>query len=84
MGCGMWDVADVSLESGYDRAQDELLLTEYLLRQPNETDWKRFKANKVYVDYLWTLWGKARVPYEGEKMEQHALERYLRMKENMA
>ena len=39
--------------------------------------------SKVLIDYLWSLWGKARFVYDGEEMEQHSLERYLRMKENM-
>lgn len=84
MNDGMWDVSDVSIEAGYDRALDEMLLTEYLGRKPNVTDWKHFLANKIYVDYLWTLWAKTRVPYAGRPMEDWAVERYARMKENLA
>jgi len=35
------------------------------------------------VDYLWTLWAKARVPYAGQAMEDWAVERYARMKDNI-
>ena len=40
-------------------------------------------ANKLYLDYLWTLWGKTRVPFSGDEMEQYALDRYMRLKINL-
>lgn len=83
MNDGMWDLADVSVEADYDVQQDELLLNAYLGHEPSALERRRFMANKLYLDYLWTLWGKARVPYEGEEMEQYALERYMRLKANM-
>lgn len=83
MNDGMWDVADVSIEAGFAKEQDELLLQYYLDREPAVSDWKHFLASKIYVDYLWTLWAKARVPYDGQPMEDWAVERYARMKENL-
>lgn len=83
MNDGMWDVADVSIEAGFDEAQDNLLLTRYLGKAPGITDRMHFLASKIYVDYLWTLWAKARVPYDGQPMEDWAVERYARMKENI-
>ena len=83
MNDGMWDVADVSIEAGFGKEQDELLLQYYLDRVPTVLDWKHFLASKIYVDYLWTLWAKARVPYDGQPMEDWAVERYARMKENL-
>lgn len=83
MNDGMWDVADVSIEAGFGDEQDKLLLTEYLGRTPTLTDMKHFLANKIYVDYLWTLWAKARVPYDGQPMEDWAVERYARLKGNL-
>lgn len=84
MNDGMWDVADVSIEAGFDAKLDALLLERYLQRKPNPDDFKHFMANKIYVDYLWTLWAKARVPYDGQPMEDWAVERYSRMKDNLA
>ena len=84
MNDGMWDLSDVSIEASYGPAEDELLLTEYLGRKPTVTDNKHFLANKIYVDYLWTLWAKARVPFGGQDMDDWATERYARMKENIA
>lgn len=83
MNDGMWDVADVSIEAGFNEEQDCLLLTQYLGRAPETLDWKHFLASKIYVDYLWTLWAKARVPYDGQPMEDWAQERYARMKANI-
>lgn len=84
MNDGIWDLADVSIEADYDHAMDELFLTAYLGTPPTGTDWKHFMANKLYVDYLWTLWAKTRVPYDGQPMEDWAKERYERLKRNLA
>lgn len=83
MNDAMWDLADVSIESAYDAQQDAALLNAYLDHEPSLMERKRFMANKMYLDYLWTLWGKARVPFDGEDMEEYALERYIRLKKNM-
>ncbi|MBQ4066245.1 MAG: phosphotransferase family protein [Clostridia bacterium] len=84
MNDGMWDVADVSIEASFDGESDSLLLSEYLGRVPTLEDRKHFLASKIYVDYLWTLWAKTRVPYDGQPMEDWAVERYERMKNNIA
>lgn len=83
MNDGMWDVADVSIEASFDDEQDMLLLEKYLGRNPSILDKKHFLASKLYVDYLWTLWAKARVPYDGKPMEDWAVERYARLKNNL-
>ena len=83
MNDGMWDLADVSIEAGFGPEQDGLLLTKYLSREPGTRDRKHFLASKIYVDYLWTLWAKARVPYDGQSMEDWAQERYARLKANI-
>lgn len=79
----MWDLADLSIEAEYDDCIDELLLKEYFCREITWRDWKHFLANKIYLDFLWSLWGKARIPYDGQSMEEYAVERYERMKENI-
>lgn len=84
MNDGVWDIADVSIEAGFDELLDEMLLTEYFGDNPTTKDRKHFLANKLYVDYLWTLWAKTRVPYDGQPMEDWATERYERLKRNIA
>lgn len=80
MNDGMWDLADISIEAGFDNARDEMLLSTYLGREADTMEKKHFLASKIYVDYLWTLWAKARVPYDGQPMEDWAVERYTRLK----
>lgn len=83
MNDSIWDLADISIEAAFAYSHDKLLLTKYLRREPSKKDWKHFLANKLYVDYLWTLWAKIRVPYDGQSMENWALERYERLKHNI-
>lgn len=83
MNDGMWDLADVSIEAGYNQEQDEKLLKAYFGREATVSEKHRFIANKLYLDYLWTLWGKTRVPFDGDMMEEYALDRYLRLKRNI-
>ncbi len=83
MNDGMWDLADVSLEAEFDEEHDMKFLAAYLGKTPDTKEIKHFRASKVYVDYLWTMWAKARVPYDGQPMEDWARERYDRMKANL-
>lgn len=80
----LWDLADVSIEAGYTDAMDDLLLGTYFGDVPDEEARFRFVANKAYLDFLWSLWGKTRVPYDGDVMESYALARYVRLKETLA
>ena len=79
----MWDLADVSIEANYTHEMDDLLLKSYFGGSVSDEQWNAFLINKVLIDYLWSLWGKTRAVYDGEEMEQYALDRYVRMKENM-
>lgn len=80
MNDAMWDLGDISIEAGFDDVCDEMLLCAYLGRKADIMEQKHFQASKIYVDYLWTLWAKARVPYDGQPMEDWAVERYTRLK----
>lgn len=84
MNDGMWDLADVSIEAALSAQQDDILLAAYFGRKATVEEYRHFYANKLYLDYLWTLWGKARVPFDGEAMEEYAAERYARLKRNLA
>lgn len=83
MNDGMWDLADLSIEADYSKEQDEVLLNTYFGRNATADERKRLLGNKIYLDYLWTLWGKTRVPYDGEPMQLYADERYIRLKNNL-
>lgn len=79
----MWDLSCLSIEAAYEDPEDTLFLQTYLGQDAGKDDWLRFMAHKLYVDYLWTLWGKTRVPYDGEFMEEYARNRYERLKRNL-
>lgn len=53
----MWDLGDVSVEAGFDAAQDEALLAAYFGGPAGEADHGRMVLYKAMCDLLWTLWG---------------------------
>lgn len=83
MNEAMWDLSCLSIEAAFTEKNDNALLNAYYERQATIEEKKRFIAAKLYVDYLWTLWGLTRVPYDGDFMQQYADERYARLKKNI-
>ncbi len=79
----MWDLADVSIEASYSKNEDSQLLEAYFGGKPTEMERLRFEANKIFLDFLWSLWGKTRVPFDGDDLEVYAYDRYQRMKKNI-
>lgn len=80
----MWDLSCLSIEAEYTEAEDYALLKMYFEHEPTIKERKRFVATKLYVDFLWTLWGLTRVPYDGQFMQKYADCRYKRLKDNIA
>ena len=86
MNEAMWDLSCLSIECEYGPEEDdELLKTYYAIegRNAGVKEKKRFIAAKMYVDYLWTLWGLTRVPFDGAFMQEYADNRYKRLKDNI-
>ncbi len=80
----MWDLSCLSIEADYSEEDDDYLLESYYGRIALSAEVKRFIAAKMYVDFLWTLWGLTRVPYDGEFMQEYADGRYARLKKNIS
>ena len=59
------------------------MLSAYYERTATLEEKKRFVAAKMYVDFLWTLWGLTRVPFDGAFMQEYADNRYARLKKNI-
>lgn len=78
----LWDLADLSIEAGFNHEQDRLLLSAYDPLNLNPDMWQRFYVNKVFIDYLWSLWGLARLPYDASLLA-YGQARYERMKQNL-
>lgn len=53
----MWDLGDLSVEGGFDDAQDMELLHAYFSGPPNARDHGRMVIYKAMCNLLWTLWG---------------------------
>lgn len=53
----MWDLGDLSVEAGFDAAQDEEMLAAYFGGAPAAADRGRMVIYKAMCDLLWTLWG---------------------------
>ncbi|MCU0901081.1 MAG: phosphotransferase family protein [Cypionkella sp.] len=53
----MWDLGDLSVEAGFDAAQDEAMLTAYFDGPAPKADRARMVIYKAMCDLLWTLWG---------------------------
>jgi len=83
MNEAMWDLSCLSIEAEYSPEHDAQLLEAYYGRKPSVDEQKRFVAAKTYVDYLWTLWGLTRVPFDGQFMQDYADARYERLKQNI-
>ena len=84
MNEAMWDLSCLSIECDYTEENDEQLLDAYYGRKATVEEKKKFVAAKLYVDYLWTLWGLTRVPFDGDFMQEYADNRYIRLKKNIA
>ena len=83
MNEAMWDLSCLSIEADYSPENDDQLLEAYYGRPVTVEEKKRFIAAKMYVDYLWTLWGLTRVPFDGDFMQEYADGRYIRLKKNI-
>ena len=83
MNEAMWDLSCLSIEAEYSASDDEGLLKDYFERDATTAEKKYLIAAKLYVDYLWTLWGLTRVPFDGQFMQDYADTRYARLKKNI-
>lgn len=53
----LWDLGDLSVEAGFDTAQDMQMLGAYFSRAPSDGEIGRMVIYKAMCDLLWTLWG---------------------------
>lgn len=79
----MWDLADVFIEAGFTPIE-EIQFKEYYFGRPSTRfEDIRIVMNKVFLDFLWSLWGKQRYAC-GEDLLEYANERYERAKSNLS
>ena len=78
----MWDVAAHCLENGFNSDEEELFLKTYFKQEPKESYKTRVLINKIYQDFLWSLWTKVKEA-SGDDFGDYGIERYNRAKENL-
>ncbi|MEM6941175.1 MAG: phosphotransferase family protein [Pseudomonadota bacterium] len=86
MNYPMWDLGDLSVEGGFDPAQDDELLQAYFSGAPSAGDRGRMVIYKAMCDLLWTLWGLIQLANDNpaEDFRAYADERFARCKTLMA
>ncbi len=78
--CGT--VAAHCLENGFNSDEEELFLKTYFKQEPKESYKTRVLINKIYQDFLWSLWTKVKEA-SGDDFGDYGIERYNRAKENL-
>ncbi|MGI9372868.1 MAG: phosphotransferase family protein, partial [Hyphomicrobiales bacterium] len=53
----LWDLGDISVEAGFNAAQDDEMMNAYYLGGPGDAEMGRMIIYKAMCDLLWTLWG---------------------------
>jgi len=82
----MWDLGDLSVEGGFDDAQDLEMLVAYFGGAPSASDHGRMVIYKAMCDLLWTLWGLIQHANKNpaDDFAAYALNRFNRCKALMA
>lgn len=82
----MWDLGDLSVEGGFDAAQDAALLEAYFDGAPKPADRGRMVIYKAMCDLLWTLWGLIQLANDNpaEDFRAYADGRFARCRKLMA
>jgi thiamine kinase-like enzyme len=82
----MWDLGDLSVEAGFDAAQDEAVLAGYFGGTVASADRARMVIYKAMCDLLWTLWGLIQHANKNpaEDFWAYAVNRFERSKALMA
>ena len=78
----MWDVAAHCLENGFNSDEEELFLKTYFKQEPKRSYKTRVLVNKIYQDFLWSLWTKVKEA-SGDDFGDYGINRYNRAKENL-
>lgn len=78
----MWDIAAHSLENNFTEDEEELFLKIYFNGNVEEKYKKRILINKIYQDFLWSIWTNIKEA-KGDDFGSYGLDRYTRAKKNL-
>jgi thiamine kinase-like enzyme/choline kinase len=77
-----WDVAAYIIESELSPVEEKLFLLEYFNGEINEENAKRLLLNKIFLDFVWTIWALMKEA-NGEDFGSYANTRFTRAKNNL-
>lgn len=78
----MWDIAAHCLENGFSEEEEELFLKIYFKGNIDEKYKLRILINKVYQDFLWSIWTNIKEA-TGDDFGSYGIDRYNRAKINL-
>ena len=78
----MWDLADLFIEAEFTPEEEALFNNFYFGQEPDEQKEYRILINKIYLDFLWSLWGMQRYSC-GADLLDYANDRYARVKKHL-
>jgi len=78
----MWDLAGYCLENGLSEEEEELFLNIYFNGKVEEKYKKRILINKIYQDFLWSIWTNIKEA-KGDDFGSYGIDRYNRAKKNL-
>lgn len=78
----MWDIAAHCLENGFSEEEEELFLKIYFKGNIDEKHKLRILINKVYQDFLWSIWTNIKEA-NGDDFGSYGIDRYNRAKLNL-
>lgn len=78
----MWDIAAHCLENGFNADEEELFLKIYFGKNPSPSEKVRILINKIYQDFLWSIWTKVKEA-SGDDFGSYGIDRFNRAKNNL-
>lgn len=78
----MWDLADFFIEAELSPTEESKFCKYYFGHAANSKMKRRILINKIFLDFLWSLWGKLRLAI-GDDLLDYANQRYKRAKDNL-
>jgi thiamine kinase-like enzyme len=82
----VWDLADLSVEAGFDAGQDRAMLEAYYGAMPHQAFYSRMEIYKAMCDLHWSIWGFVQHAKgnTAEDFRSYGLERFARSKARMS
>ena len=78
----IWDLAAISIESKLNKEDENKLLNYYFGRKPTKEEKLRMHINKIYQDFLWSIWAILKEA-KGVTFGSYGLDRFNNAKQRL-